>query len=179
MPNRLSDESYRIEALSAAHDRGAFSCGNEQLDRYFKAMASQDARRGIAAVRVLVEAKAPQTVIGFYTLSASSVPLGDFPDPVRKRLPKYPTVPVALLGRLATDTRFRGEHLGANLLVDALVRTCEVSEQVMGVHAIIVDAKAEEVVPFYLRFGFMRFRDSSIRLFLPIRTARNALRDLR
>lgn len=178
MPNPLSDESYRIETLSATHDRGAFSCGIEELDHYLRTTASQDVRRGVAVVHVMVDVTAPQTILGFYSLSALSVALGDFPDEARKRLPKYPAVPVALIGRLATDLRFRGKKLGARLLVDALVRTCEISEQSMGVYAVVVDAKHEDVVPFYLHFGFVRFQDTPLRLFLPIYTAREALHNL-
>ncbi len=178
MPNLLSADSYRIETLSAAHDRGAFSCGIEELDHYLKRMASQDTRRGIAVVHVMVDITAPQTMLGFYSLSALSVPLGGFPDRVRKRLPKYPAVPVALIGRLATDLRSRGKKLGALLLVDALLRICQISEQSMGVYAVVVDAKYEDVVPFYLQFGFVRFHDSPLRLFIPVHTAREAVRDL-
>lgn len=174
MPNPLSDDRYRIETLSAVHDRGVFSCGIEELDHYLRTTAGQDVRRDIAVVHVMVDVTAPQTILGFYSLSASSVSLGDFPDEVRKRLPRYPAVPVALIGRLATDLRSRGKQLGARLLVDALVRTCEVSEQSMGVYAVVVDAK-HDAVPFYQHFGFVRFVDSPFRLFIPIHTAREAV----
>jgi hypothetical protein len=59
-------------------------------------------------------------VAGFYTLSASSVPLTDLPEAMRKTLPRYPSVPVAWIGRLAVDEPFKGMKLGAALLWDAV-----------------------------------------------------------
>jgi len=49
----------------------------------------------------------------------------------------------------------------------------------MGVYAVVVEAKSDAMAPFYERFGFMRFADTTPpRLFLPITTAREALRTL-
>ena len=36
--------SYRCEPLGKQHDRAAFSCGVEPLDRYFRVQAGQDAK---------------------------------------------------------------------------------------------------------------------------------------
>lgn len=134
-------------------------------------------RRGLAVVYVLVDTFTPETIAGFYTLSASSVPLDDFPDEIARRLP-YSNVPVSLIGRLATSLEYRGQNCGSRLVVDALMRSCTISEQVIGVHAVVVEAKDEGVVPFYERFGFARFKDDRLRLFIPIKTAREAVRPL-
>lgn len=148
------------------------------MDRYLRAVASQDMRRGTTVVHVLVPTARPQVVAGFYTLSASSVALADLPESVRRHLPKYPTVPVALIGRLATDLRFRGKKLGTFLLVDALRRICRVSDESMGVFAVIVDAKNPVAADFYQHFGFLPFPDGPLRLFIPTATVRPAFRDL-
>jgi len=63
---------YLIEPLNRRHDRAAFSSGVEPLDRYLHAQARQDADRRVAAVFVLVPASG-SAVIGYYTLSATSV----------------------------------------------------------------------------------------------------------
>ena len=174
----LSRKAYRIEPLNTDHDRTAFACGEAALDRYLQQSAGQDMRRSVAVVYVLVETAAPHTIAGFYTLSASSVPLEAFPDGVVRRLPRYPRIPVALIGRMATDVRYRGQQCGAHLLVDALARSCAISEQDMGVAAVVVDAKTDHVAAFYERFGFIRFTDTKPpRLFIPIKTAREAVGD--
>ena len=44
---------------------------------------------------------ATSAVGGFYTLSAMSLALAEIPDTLTKGLPRYPIVPVVLMGRLA------------------------------------------------------------------------------
>ena len=46
---------FRSELLSAAHDRGLFSSGNEKIDTYFRTGVSQDVRRRYALCYVLIE----------------------------------------------------------------------------------------------------------------------------
>lgn len=161
--------SWLIQPLTKHHDRAGFSCGNEILDRYLNAMAGQDARRHIAAPFVLVEKNSPKTVLGYYTLSALSVDLGDLPADVARKLPSYPVVPATLLGRLAVDRHHQGHGIGELLLMDALRRVNEQSSQIASV-AVIVDAIDQQAVQFYKHFDFLPFPDRPTRLFLPMRT---------
>jgi GNAT superfamily N-acetyltransferase len=110
-----------IEALSPHHELKVFCCGVEALERYLRRQAGQDTRKHVAATFVLLEGENP-TVLGFYTLSATSVRLGDLPEPTAKKLPRYPLVPAILLGRLAVDQNRRGKGYGELLLLDALKR---------------------------------------------------------
>lgn len=164
--------SWRIEPLGG-QDRSGFECGVEPLDRYLRQQASQDARRHVATTWLLVDQAG--AVAGYYTLSASSVNLDDLsPDQVKRlKLPRYPQVPVTLLGRLAVDVRYRGQGQGKGfgqvLLVDALERSFKATGQVGSV-AVVVDAKDERAVDFYVRFGFLAFPDLARRLFLPMGT---------
>jgi GNAT superfamily N-acetyltransferase len=104
-------------------------------------------------------------IIGFYTLSASSVNVSDLPIELIKKLPKYPLIPVALLGRLAIDKKYQGQGLGDFLLIDALKRSLELSKQI-GIMAVVVDAINESAYHFYQQYGFKRLTYQ--RLFLPI-----------
>ncbi len=64
---------------------------------------------------------APQTILGYYTLSAGSMRADELPLEHKRRLPNYP-VPVALLGQLAIDKNHQGQRLGTVLLADAVQR---------------------------------------------------------
>ena len=140
MPPADRQFSYLVEPLWRHHDRDGFSCGNETLDRYLKEIARQDAHRLVAAPFVLVDETAPKIILGFYTLSASSVSLRDLPEEVAHKLPAYPNVPVTLLGRLAVDQSARGQGLGRMLLADAIKRSIGASNEI-AIHAMVVDAK--------------------------------------
>jgi hypothetical protein len=75
-------------------------------------------------------------LVGFYSLSAFSIGLGDVPEDLATKLPHYDAIPAALIGRLARDVRARGQHVGDFLLADAIGRVLEARER-LGVFAIV------------------------------------------
>jgi hypothetical protein len=66
-------DAFVIDKL-AQHDRTDFSCGVDELDRYFRQQAGQDSRRLLANCFVAVEPES-RVVAGFYTLASTSIPL--------------------------------------------------------------------------------------------------------
>lgn len=164
MPLQLAPEY--IVPLEKRHDRTAFDCGNEHLNRYIKELARQDAERRVAAPLVLVE---PDTAIvrGYYTLSASVIALGELPDQLKKKLPRYGELPVTLIGRLARDKTIDAKGLGEFLLVDALRRCLENADKIAAM-AVVVEAKDENAENFYKHFDFQPFQQTPRRLFLPM-----------
>lgn len=168
MARKKSHAPYAIEPLGKGHDRSAFSCGNEVLDRYLKERAGQDARRHTAAPFVLVE-KNKTAVLGYYTLSSFGIFLEDLPETTAKNFPRYPLVPATLLGRLAVDANHKGKGLGELLLVDALKRSYEQAD-VIGASAVVVEAVDEAAFAFYRHFDFLPFPGHPHRLFLPMKT---------
>ena len=108
---------FRIEPLDG-QDRSQFDCGVAALNLYLQRQAGQDVRRRITACYLLIE-QSSRAVAGYYTLSAGSVLLADIPEPIAKKLPRYPTVPVVRIGRLAIDRAYQGQKLGSVLVADA------------------------------------------------------------
>jgi len=159
---------WRIVSLGKAHDRDSFACGSEPLDRYLQRQASQDAQKRVAAPFVLLEPPSNR-VLGYYTLSASVISADALPAEMAKKLPRYPQLPVTLLGRLAVDQGQRGKGLGEFLLMDALHRSLEAAAGIAAM-AVIVDAKDEEAVAFYRRYGFIPLQQQPARLFLSMNT---------
>jgi GNAT superfamily N-acetyltransferase len=155
---------FIIEALNSNHDRKSFSCGVEALDRYFREQVTQDIRRHVTACYVAVEASTNR-IAGYYTLAAGGIPLVDLPEQLVKRLPRYPTVPVARLGRLAVDQAYRGQKLGGVLLWDAITRSLR-SE--IAVFALVVDAKDDQAEAFYRHYGFINFGSLPRQFVLPL-----------
>jgi predicted GNAT family N-acyltransferase len=156
--------SHRIEALAKHHGRSGFACGVEALDRYLKQQARQDADKHIAAPFVLTDP--PSTaVLGYYTLSASVVSVTDLAVELSKTLPRYPQLPVTLLGRLAVDHRLKGQGMGELLLLDALRRSLSRAADVAAM-AVVVDAKDEAAAAFYAHFEFRPLHSLPSRLYL-------------
>lgn len=158
----------RIEALQKSHARESFSCGQVALDRYLQHQARQDAQNNVAAAFVAVAPPGDQ-IMGYYTLSASTINVADLPPEFAKKLPRYPQLPVTLLGRLAVDQGCKGKVLGQFLLMDALHRAQQAAAEIAAM-AVVVDAKDEAAAAFYLHFGFMPLSSRVTRLFLPMPT---------
>jgi ribosomal protein S18 acetylase RimI-like enzyme len=167
----MKSAPFRIEPLGDAHERGAFRCGEEALDRYFQTQATQDIRRRVANCFVAVEIATGQ-VAAFYTMSAAGIAFVDLPPEESKRLPRYPTLPAVRIGRLAVDERFQGRGLGEALLMNAVERTIRADAAAF---TLLVEAKNDRAVAFYRRYGFRALQDHPRTLFLPLATARKAL----
>jgi len=158
---------YRVVPLAKSHERGAFSCASAPLDRYLQQQARQDAEKRVAASFVLTEPPS-NAILGFYTLSASQVMADELPAELTKKLPRYPQLPVTLLGRLAVAQTQKGKGFGAFLLTDALHRSLTAAAGIAAM-AIVVDAKDKAADAFYQHFDFRPLQQQPTRLFLPMK----------
>jgi predicted GNAT family N-acyltransferase len=161
-------QPFQIEPLTKAHGREGFSCGSEPLDQYLKQNARQDAEKRVAAPFVMIHPPANQ-VLGFYTLSAASINVSQIPQDLAKRLPRYPDMPVTLIGRLARDLSLKGQAAGEFLLMDALAKAFDTSRTIAS-WAVVVDAKDDNAEEFYQSFGFKVMQREPVRMFLPMAT---------
>lgn len=162
---------FRLEGLNKSHDRLSFDCGEEALNRYFQAQATQDSRRRIANCFVAIDTESGH-VAGYYTLSSASIPTPDLPDNITSRLPRYPSVRAVRISRLAVDKQFQGHGLGKALLADAALKTISATPASF---ALLVDAKNEQAVKFYQHYGFRLLSNTLNILFLPLETAEKCL----
>jgi predicted GNAT family N-acyltransferase len=153
---------------SRRHVRSDFCCGKDRLHHYIRKQASQDLKRRVSAVFVLIDAPEFQ-VLAYYTLSAYTVDITALDAAFAKHLPRYPQLPTTLLGRLAVDNRQKGQRLGELMLVDALRKAHNVSAQVASL-AVIAEALDEEAVNFCIKYGFQQFRQNPMKLYLPMQS---------
>ncbi|MEL6440851.1 MAG: GNAT family N-acetyltransferase [Cyanobacteria bacterium J06621_8] len=161
--------AFQIVLLDAKkHKRDRFDCGVESLNRYLTKYANQDLKRKAATVFVLIDSPA-NNVIAYYTLSAFTLEVSELEPKIAKKLPRYPLLPAAMLGRLAVDKNYRGQKSGKLMLVDALKRAYLATQQVAST-AVIVDAINDNAVSFYEKYGFMSFKSNPNRLYLIMST---------
>jgi GNAT superfamily N-acetyltransferase len=167
MPNAMND--WRIERLEKTHQRAEFRCGRAPLDDFLRMQASQYDKRNLGRTYVAVR-PGEKRVYGYYTLASGAVSFRNLPDEAARKLPQHP-VPAILLARLAVDGSTQGQGLGFALLIDALKRCMEMAE-VLGVHAVEVDAIDQQAEMFYRKHGFIPLLDNPLHLYLPIATIR-------
>ena len=162
---------FAIEPLAKAHKRGDFACGNERINSYFREVVSQDVKRKYATCFIAGEI-ATDRVAGYYTLSSSNVALNEVPEPLAKKLPRYPTVPAVLISWLARHNDYAGQGLGEALLFDA-IKT--VATAPIGAHAVFADAIDDKAAAFYAAFGFTPLVQRPRALYLSMATALSLL----
>jgi GNAT superfamily N-acetyltransferase len=165
-----SSGGFRFEQLGS-HDRASFSCGVEDLDRYFIHQASQDAKRKVAAPFVMVDSDG--RVAGYYTLSGYGIHLSELPAELVKKLPRYPVLPATLLSRLAVARQYRGQKLGRLLLMDALYRSWANTLQVASV-GVVAEAYDDTARDFYLHHEFIPIPGNPRKLFVAMKTLEKA-----
>ena len=153
----MSDSIYITEPIADEDPAKGFRCGVQALDDFFAKHALPNDRRGLGKTFVLRAESGEPTILGFYTLSMAGVEVANLPDKVKRGLPQYP-VPVARIGRLATDERVRGKGHGTDLLDDAL-RRIELAAATIGCFGVLVDAKDDRAAAFYAPYGFVDLDD--------------------
>lgn len=112
----------------------------------------------------MVEASSGR-IVGYYTLAACHLQLADIDEELKRKLPRYPTVPAVLLGRLAVDLQARGQGIGGVLIADAAARALR-SE--IAAHMMVVHAKSEVAAAFYRHHGFRTDPQEPLRLYAPL-----------
>jgi len=173
----------KIEPLnSSKHIREDFYCGKDSLDSYIRRQASQDAKKNIARIYVLIDEleeeleNHPKTkVLGYYTLSNDTIELEELDKDSAKNLPGYPQLPATLIGRLAVDRNETGKKLGRMLLVDALKKSLAASKDIASV-AVVVESIDEQAAEFYLKHGFKRFNLQSTKLYFLTKSIENMIK---
>lgn len=160
---------FHTVPLNSSHKRNSFTCEEPSLENYLRRQAGQDIRRQVAACFVL-EADGG-LIKGYYTLSSCSVDRNLIPVKLRKKLP-YQNLPVTLLGRLARDSKFKGQGVGELLLTDALLRALQASSTIAS-WAVVTDPLNEKAKEFYGSFGFIPLESG--RMFLPMETIKASL----
>lgn len=170
----MSLPEWREAAVSSAHRRQAFDCGEPELNRFLHQHARQSHERGGAKTFVAVPVDNPNQVLGFYSLSPASIDHARTPALARRGLARY-EVPVFRLGRLAVDRSLQGRGLGGELLLAAGRRCIHAAAEVGGV-ALLIDAKNDKVAGWYQSYGALSLLDAPLSLVLPLATIETALR---
>lgn len=166
----MSEYPFSVVPLGQ-QDRSGFTCGNEALNAYLLTQAGQDMKRRVAACFLAIDS-ATGAVAGYYTLSACHVQLADVASDWQKKLPRYPVVPSARLGRLAIDVRYQGKKLGVALMSNAVARALRSDIAAL---MMVVEAKNDVAAAFYMHHGFRRDPHDPLRLYAPLPMLSRAL----
>jgi GNAT superfamily N-acetyltransferase len=164
---------WREEPIGRQHNRKQFDCGSRDLNEYLARYARQNHESGGAKTFVAVPRAEPTRILGFYSVSPASLEFSRVPARLTKKLGRY-EVPVFRLARLAVDRSVQSRGLGGDLLLAAGERVLAVAAEIGGV-ALLIDAKDENAVTWYQRFGALTLLDDPLKLILPLSVIAEAL----
>lgn len=153
------------------HDRKRFDCTVEPLNKYLQLMAQQQSSKDNTRTFVLEDEHQPEFIIGYYTLTMTSLNLSALPKKLQKK--HQNSQAAGLIARLAVDKRYVKQGYGEWLLIDALNKFIVASDTV-AFPFILVDAK-DGVSQFYKKMGFVDFLDTSNKLFMTLADVRRSL----
>ena len=159
-----------VEPLNKSHNRSDFDCGVEDLNQFIKKYAFQNQTNNInktfVAIDETIKHDENKDILGFYTLASGNIDIKQLPK--KQKHPQHP-VSVARLARLAVNLKSQNQGIGGYLLYDALNKI-KAASNLVGMYAVIVDAKDEKAKSFYERYGFIELKNPAMTLFLPMKT---------
>jgi predicted N-acetyltransferase YhbS len=137
-----------LRRLGLDDDRSTFSCGDAQLDEFFRTRAGQNQFKHQASVTYVLADGAD--IAGFVTVVPGTVRRDDL-GAANRRLPQG-ALPVLVLARMGVSTSHQRKGLGDRLLGKVTELALALVRDV-GCVGIIVDSKPD-ARGFYERYGF-------------------------
>lgn len=158
-----------FELLTSAHDVASFTCAKPDLHNYLRKHALTNVRTGYAQTYVAIDSET-RKVLGYFSLSATSMEVKSLPREETAGMPKYP-VPGVLLAKMARDISLDGSdrRLGEALLLEAM-RTALIGGDRIGWRYFVVDAYDEDAKRFYVKYDFKPLPESPMRLIMAAAT---------
>ncbi len=157
----------KCELLAKSHNRKEFDCGDMALNVFLQQFARQQGKRNLSKTYVMIDSENPDQILGFYSISALHIDASHLP---LTGYPKQMNIPAMLIGRLAVDNAMKGQGLSKKLIAHALLTIKQIASMA-GVALVVVDAKHDDLIPFYEQLGFIRSSetsDNSLRLFMSV-----------
>jgi GNAT superfamily N-acetyltransferase len=170
----MTAPAWHEEPIAKKHDRKAFDCGQEDLNRFLQQYARQAHEHGASKTYVAVDDADGTTIFGYYTLSPAQVDFYRVPEVARLNLGRHDFGGFRL-ARLAVSKSLHGQGLGGQMLA-AAARRCMRASQEVGGTALLIDAKDERVASWYVSYGAVRLNDAPLSLLLPYGLLLAALR---
>lgn len=157
---------WHEEAVSKAHDRRGFDCGQVDLNTFLAQYARQAHEWGSAKTYCAIEDANVKKVLGYYTISPGQIDLHHVPLAARPGGGGHYALGGFRLARLAVDRGYQRQGLGGQLLARAIGRCMRASTEVGGT-ALLIDAKDEAAATWYQLYGAMPLDDHPLSLVIP------------
>nr|WP_210332964.1 GNAT family N-acetyltransferase [Rhizobium sp. RHZ01] len=151
------------------HELAEFNSGVFELDDWLPHRARANQASGASRPFVVCE---ENRVIACYALASGAVKQPEVPGRFRRNMPD--PIPVAVLGRLATDPSNQGRGIGRALVRDAGLRSLNAVE-ILGIRGVLVHAISDDTRAFYEAVGFLPSPSDSMMLMIGLNDLNSAM----
>ena len=158
-------------SLTAGHDLSKFNSDKPPLDDWLRNHALNSEGK---TARTYVVCENQTVVVGYYRILTGGVERKMLPSKLKRERGTPRDIPVALIGRLARDVKYRRQGLGADLLQDALSRILSASA-IIGIRAVLVHALDDGAARFWKDNEFIESPVGERTFYLPIESIADAL----
>jgi len=139
---------------------------------YLDKTALQHVEKNISKTFVLVKDGNPTVIIGYFTLAPCTILTGELPGEQTRKLPDQGLIG-AKVGRLAVAEPCQGQGYGKFLLLSAMEKYIQIADN-LGLVALFVDAKDDDIACFYKKLGFEVCCDDPLHLFMATKKIKKA-----
>lgn len=166
LKTKLDLNEVSINPLDPAMGRAGFSCGNATIDNFFRNNARRQHQAHQARVYVAAYNGFP---IGYYYLVVKSSLPEELGESAERKFERAGSVPTIYLGMIGVSSQYQRCGLGRLLMLDAMRNTLRVAD-LAGVYALTLDALNEDVAKLYERWGFKRFIEEGLSMYIALPT---------
>lgn len=151
------------------HDPASFACGQPSLDDWLRRRALGNQQTGASRTYVVADGS---RIVAYYALASGALACAGATGSIRRNMPE--PIPMAILGRLAIDTRYQGRGLGRALFRDAALRVLSAADAI-GIRGLMVHALSDEAARFYQAIGLAPSPSEPTTLMVTLEELRAAL----
>lgn len=149
-------------------NRTSFDCGDIEVNKYIAEQAEDCEAEGYATNYLMVDIK-DSKLVGFYSLSTSTISPQNVPDNYRSKGIAFP-MPAILIGQFGICQDYQNMRLSLKLLGDAYSRIALLYlNGPVTFKAVRVDTQTDLAKAFWLKQGYIPFKKNDKSLFLPVK----------
>lgn len=146
----------KFKRLEPDHPRLAFSCGDDDLDEFYRADSIVGCKQLLSVTYVALDANDDNKVLGYFSVSNDSIRKEEMPKGLIKIIPRekrYRSMPAVKIGRLGVAHNIKRNGIGTRILDYLKVWFTQGNKT--GCRFMIVDSYNEEIpLNFYQKNGF-------------------------
>ena len=162
-----------IRPLDRLHRLGAFSCGLQRIDNWFRDRAWKEQKKNI--IRVFCATfPGEHDVVGYYSLTFIAWDYEKAKGVVATKYEQLEPLPTIYLPRIGVSEEHAHQGIGSQLLKDAFRKSAAIAD-LAAITALSLHAVDQEKAGWYESLGFVRLEPNGLEMAISMNLIRKTL----